>query len=165
MAQTACPQLKNFLASDNCLENLAGLGSSLYYFAKKDLQAKLTLTGNTFSTPSFASGAGLYKIDAKEQTVQLTGGSLKKRGGFKQELKFTIQANNAQTAELNRALNNHEIGFIVVDNDVSYIVYDPIYNGAFDADGISADTGAAATDDRQVTYTYLLQPCLYDKHL
>ncbi len=164
----ACPTLTDWLKSDNCTENLAGLGSNLYMFIKADLAAPLTIADgeeNVYSTPTFKAGKRLYKVEAKEQSVQHKDSSLKKRGGFKQELSFILDSDNAATAKFNRAINNNEVGFIYIDNQESYIVYDPNYNGSFDSDGISGDTGAAATDDRQTTYTYTLQPTLYGKYL
>lgn len=163
-----CPTLNSWLTSDNCLENLAGLGTDLYVFIKDDLSAPLTIkasTENEYTTPAFKSGKSLYKIQCKDESVQHKDSSLGKRKGYKQELTFVIDADNAETAKINRALNNHEVGFIFIDNGVSYIVYDPNFNGKFDSDGISGDTGAAASDDRQTSYTYILQPTLYGKYL
>lgn len=166
MPKITCPSLKDWFADDNCHENLAGLDSGLYVFNKSDLVAPLTFTEgseNVYSTPKFKPGKRLYKIESKEEAVQHKDSSLGKRKGFKQELTFTVEADNAETAVLNRALNNNEIGFIYTDNGESYVVYDPNRNGKFDNDGISGATGAAASDDRQTTYTYTLQPTLFGK--
>lgn len=168
MSKAVCPNLSDWIKSDNCLENFAGLGTDLYVFLKADLAAPLSIAEgaeNEYGTPEFKAGKRLYKIQCKEESVQHTDSSLKKRGGFKQELKFIVDSDNADSARLNRALNNNEVGFIFIDNGVSYIVYDPNRDGKFDSDGISGDTGAAATDDRQTSYTYVLQPTLYGKYL
>lgn len=163
-----CPTLADWLDADNCLENFAGLGTDIYAFVKSDLKAPLSIVEgaeNEYSTPEFKAGKRLYKIHCKEESVQHKDSSLGKRAGFKQEFSFTIAADNAETAKINRALNNHEMGFIYRDNDKSYIVYDPVYGGKFDSDGISGDTGAAATDERQTTYAYTVQPTVYGKYL
>jgi len=163
MPQATCPTLRDILNSDNCLENLAGLGVNVYVFDKNDLSAALARTDNTYATPIFKSGKGLYKIEAQEETVQYKGSNLKKRGGFKLELTFKVDKVSKSTALLNRAMNNLEVGFIVEDGEDSLIVYDPIRNGKFEGDGIGSDTGAAAGDERQTTYTYKLEPVLYDR--
>lgn len=162
----ACPTLNDWLNSVHCTENFAGLGTNVYVFIKSEITLALASgKDNVYATPTMASGATLYKLQCKEESVQHKDTSLGKRKGFKQELTFTIEADNADTAVINRALNNNEIGFIVEDNGVSYVIYDPVFNGKFESDGISGDTGAAVTDDRQTTYTYILQPTLYGKYL
>lgn len=166
MAQITCPALRDWFAESNCVENLAGLDNQLYVFIKTDLASPLSFTDgseNVYGAPTFKAGKRLYKVECKEQSVQHKDSSLGKRKGFKQELTFVLDADNAQTAVLNRAFNNNEVGFIYTDNGESYAVYDPNRNGSFDSDGISGDTGAAASDDRQTTYTYTLQPTVYGK--
>lgn len=166
MSKPTCPALSDWFAENNCVENLAGLDNGLYAFIKSDLAAPLTFTEgseNVYSTPTFKAGKRLYKIEAKEHSVQHKDSSLGKRKGFKQELTYTVDADNAKTTVLNRALNNNEIGFIYTDNGESYVVYDPNRNGSFESDGISGATGAAPSDDRQTTYTYVLQPTIYGK--
>ncbi len=163
-----CPTLTDWLDENNCMENFAGLGVDVYVFIKSDLQAPLSIvegSENEYSTPTFKPGKRLYKLQCKEESVQHKDSSLGKRAGYKQEFSFALASDNAETAKINRALNNNEVGFIFRDNNDSYVVYDPVYGGKFDSDGISGDTGAAATDDRQTTYTYTLQPTLYGKYL
>ena len=42
MAQTAtCPEIKDFLAANECLESFGGLGVNVYIFNKADLKATL----------------------------------------------------------------------------------------------------------------------------
>ena len=42
MAQTAtCPEIKDFLAANECLENFGGLGVNVYIFIKDDLVSPL----------------------------------------------------------------------------------------------------------------------------
>ena len=67
MPEINCPTLGNILASEECLENLAGLGSVVYVGVKGELGAPMTATDNLYATPSFANGKGLYKFDCKEE--------------------------------------------------------------------------------------------------
>lgn len=161
MAQITCPTLKDFTNATQCLENLAGLSSTLYVFDKNDLTAKLTQTDGLYSTPGFKAGKGLYKIDCKEDTVGIKGSSLGKRKGFSQELSFTVDSVSPEAAILTRAFNNLDLGFIVKDGENSQILYNPDYKAVADSGGIASDTGQKADDDRQITFTFKLQPCKY----
>ena len=51
MAQTAtCPEIKDILAADECLENFGGLGINVYAFDKDELAAPLKAEKN-INTP------------------------------------------------------------------------------------------------------------------
>ena len=59
MADTVtCPQLEDFLNSENCQENIGGTSAILYVFNKADLSAKIARTDNVYSTPAFKAGKG-----------------------------------------------------------------------------------------------------------
>lgn len=159
MSETVqCPTLKDFTNATQCVENFAGLGTTIYAFDKNDLSAVLTQTDGEYSTPAFAKGKGLVKIDCKEDTVGIKGSSLGKKKGFSLELSFTLDTVNKEAAALLRAMNNIDIAFIVKDGDVSQIMYSPNYKAVADSGGIASDTGQKADDDRQTTVTFKLQP-------
>lgn len=160
MADT-CPTLEHFREGEQCLENLAGLSSKIYVGLKSDLTAQLTLTDVTYSTPAFQPGKGLFEIDCKENTVNIKGSSLGKRKGFKQTFAFTMDMVNQVTAKLSRAFNNLDLFFVVPDNDVWQIMYDPNRKITFDTDGITSDTGSAPEDDRTTVLTATLSPVKY----
>lgn len=78
-----CPTLNHYLAADECLENLAGLGEVVYVGLKSELSAPLTATDNTYSTPAFSgTGKGLYKFELKEEAQKIAGESQGKRKGY-----------------------------------------------------------------------------------
>ena len=162
MAEITCPTLEHILASEQCTENFAGLGEVVYVGRKSDLAAPLTLTDGVYSTPTFQSGKGLFKIECAEETQGITGSSLSTGKGYKQTLEFVIDAVNKQTAKVSRALNNlKDLFFIVPDNEDFLILYDPIRKCKVENDGIQSNTGKAAADERQTTFSYTLQPCKY----
>lgn len=159
MSETVqCPTLKDFTNATQCVENFAGLGTTIYAFDKNDLNSVLTQTDGEYSTPTFSSGKGLVKIDCKEDTVGIKGSSLGKKKGFSLELSFTLDTVNKDAAALLRAMNNIDIAFIVKDGDVSQIMYSPNYKAVADSGGIASDTGQKADDERQTTVTFKLQP-------
>lgn len=160
MAQT-CPTLSDVLSSDECLENLAGLGSTVYVFLKEDLAEALTLTKNVYSTPVFKTGKGLYKMQMAEDQQGITSESLGKRKGFSITGTFAFEAVNKTIGEIARGLNNLDLAFIFPDGDSAQIIYDPNYKAKFDSGGIKTDTGKAASDDRQTTCEVKLEPVLY----
>lgn len=160
MAET-CPTLEHFKEGEQCLENLAGLSPKIYVGLKSDLTAPMTETDGTYATPTFQASKGLYEIDCKENTVNIKGSSLGRRKGFKQTLTFTLDVVNQIAAKLGRAFNNLDLFFIIPDNDVYQIVYDPNRKVMFDTDGITSDTGSAPEDDRTTVYTATLSPVKY----
>ena len=66
MAQTVtCPEIKDVLAANECLENFGGLGVNVYAFNKAELAAPLKAEKNIYpalTSESFKSGKGLYKF-------------------------------------------------------------------------------------------------------
>lgn len=162
MAQTAtCPQLVDVLNENECLENLAGLGTDIYIGLKSELTAPLTATDNSYSTPSFTAGKGLYKVQCADEKQQIKGSSLGRRKGFELTCTFVVDSVNPAAGKLARAINNNDIFIIAKDGDVSQIIYDPIRKVKFDSGAITTDTGAAASDDRITTYEAKLSPVSY----
>lgn len=156
-----CPTLEHFKEGEQCLENLAGLSPKIYVGLKADLTDPMTETDGTYATPTFQPSKGLYEIDCKENTVNIKGSNLGRRKGFKLTLTFTLDVVNQIAAKLGRAFNNLDLFFIVPDNDVYQIVYDPNRKVMFDTDGITSDTGSAPEDDRTTVYTATLSPVKY----
>lgn len=156
-----CPTLADILASNECMENFAGLGSVVYVGLKEDLSAPLTLTDNVYSTPKFNSGKGLYRFDCKDDSQKIEGSSLGRRKGFALTGTLVLEAVNKLIAKTGRALNNLDIFLIFPDGDESQIMYDPNKKVVADSDGIKSDTGAAASDDRTTTIVMKLQPVKY----
>ena len=168
MAQTAtCPEIKDILAADECLENFGGLGINVYAFNKADLAAPLKAEKNVYTTltsESFKSGKGLYKFECKENSQGHTFESLGRRKGFKQQLDYVLESVNAASAEVARGLNNLDLGYIVQDGDKSIIVYDPQHKFEYASGGIKGDTGKKADDDRMVELSGTLQPTAYGRY-
>lgn len=153
-----CPTLSDILASNECLENFAGLGSVVYVGLKEDLAAPLTLTDNTYSTPTFKVGKGLYRFDCKDDSQKIEGSSLGRRKGFAITGTLVLEAVNKLISKTGRALNNLDLFLIFPDGEDAQIMYDPNKKCVADSDGIKTDTGAAASDDRTSTIVYKLQP-------
>ena len=137
------------------------MGEVVYVGVKGDLASPMTATDNKYSEPTFKTGKGLFKIECADETQGITGGSLGYRKGFKQTLEFAIDAVNDIFAKTGRALNNLDLFFIVPDGDQFQIMYDPYRKCKADADGIQSNTGKAASDERQTTCTFTLQPVKY----
>lgn len=168
MAVTAtCPEIKDILAANECLENFGGLGVNVYVFIKGDLKAPLKVEKNVYPTltsESFNTGKGLYKFECKESSQGHSYGSLGPRKGFKQQLDYVLESVNAESAEVARALNNLDLGYIVQDGEKSIIIYDPQHKFEYASDGIKGDTGKKAEDDRQVELSGTLQPTTYGRY-
>lgn len=168
MAQSVtCPEPHDVLASNECLENFGGLGSNVYFFNKADLAAPLKAEKNiytTLSSASFKSGKGLYKFECKENSQGHTFESLGRRKGFKQQLDYVLESVNADSAEVARALNNLDGGYIVQDGEKSIIVYDEQHKFEYASGGIKGDTGKKAEDDRMVELSGTLQPTAYGRY-
>ena len=168
MAQTAtCPEIKDFLAANECLENFGGLGVNVYIFIKDDLMAPLKAEKNIYSaltSESFKSGKGLYKFECKESSQGQTFESLGRRKGFKQQLDFVLESVTAESAEVARALNNLDGGYIVQDGAKNIIVYDEQHKFEYASGGIKGDTGKKAEDDRMVELSGTLQPTIYGRY-
>ena len=168
MAVTAtCPELKDVLAANECLENFGGLGVNVYVFLKSDLKAPLKAEKNVYTaltSESFNTGKGLYKFECKENSQGHTWESLGRRKGFKQQLDYVLESVNADSAEVARGLNNLDLGYIVQDGEKSIIVYDPQHKFEYASGGIKGDTGKKADDDRMVELSGTLQPTSYGRY-
>lgn len=161
MAENTCPTLEHVLNAEQCFENLAGLGQTVYVGLKADLASPMTATDNVYSTPVFKAGRGLYQFDCADETQGIIGGSLGYRRGYKQTFEFAIDAVNNIIGKTARALNNLDLFFIIPDGDQFQIMYDPYRKCRADADGIQSNTGKAAADERRTTCTFTLQPVKY----
>lgn len=168
MAVTAtCPELKDFLAANECLENFGGLGVNVYVFLKSDLKAPLKAEKNVYpalTSESFNTGKGLYKFQCKENSQGHTWESLGRRKGFKQQLDYVLESVNAASAEVARGLNNLDLGYIVQDGEKSIIVYDEQHKFEYASGGIKGDTGKKSDDDRMVELSGTLQPTTYGRY-
>lgn len=158
MAVQVCPTLADLLSKNQCLENFAGLGTNIYIGLKDDLTAPMTQTDGEYTTPTFQSGKGLYKIQAKEDTVGIKGSSLGRRKGYSLELSFSLESVDQETAKVARALNNLDYFIILEDGDVSQIMYHAQHKITADSGGIASDTGQKSDDERQITFTLKLSP-------
>lgn len=161
MAQTVCPQLIDVLASEDCLENLAGLGTDVYVGLKEDLEEPMTLTDNEYSTPVFKNGKGLYKVQCKDDSQQIQGSSLGYRKGFELTCNFVIDSVNKLASKLGRAVNNLDIFIIAVDGEESQIMYSPSRKIKFDSGAITSDTGTTPDSDRMTSFSAKLGPVPY----
>lgn len=164
MPVTNCPTLGNILASNECLENLAGVGSVVYVGVKGDLTTPMTLSANSnvYSTPTFKAGKGLYRFDCKEEAQKYAFSSLGRRKGYEITGTVVLEAVNLESAKILRAMNNLDLFLIFVDNDgTSLIVYDPTRKMEADSGGIAGDTGDTPDSDRQITLEYKLSPVQY----
>lgn len=151
----------NILKSDECLENLAGISSDVYVGIKSDLSAPLTAEENVYSTPAFASGKGLYKIQGKNEAQKISFSSLGPRKGYDLGITIVIESLNKTFSKAGRAMNNLDLFFIVKDGDESLIMYDPNRRCEADNGGIAGDTGDTADSDRQATCEFHLKPVKY----
>lgn len=156
-----CPALEDFLNENECLENLAGLGTDIYIGLKSELQSPMTATENTYSTPVFKSGKGLYKVQCKDDSQQIQGSSLGYRKGFELTCNFVIDSVNPAAGKIARAINNQDIFIIAKDNNVSQIIYDPNRKVKFESGGITSDTGTTPDSDRQSSFAAKLSPVMY----
>lgn len=151
----------NILKSDECLENLAGISADVYVGIKSDLEAPMTAEDNVYSTPTFASGKGLYKIQGKNEAQKVSFSSLGPRKGYDLGITIVIESLNKVSSKASRALNNLDLFFIVKDGDESLIIYDPNRRCEADNGGIAGDTGDTADSDRQATCEFHLKPVKY----
>lgn len=161
MPTVTCPQLVDILNDDQCLENLAGLGTDVYIGLKSELAAPLVATENSYSCPTFASGKGLYKVQCKDDSQQIQGSSLGFRKGFELTCNFVVDSVNPAAGKLARAINNRDIFIIAKDGDVSQIIYDPTRKVKFDSGAITTDTGTTPDSDRMSSYNARLSPVAY----
>lgn len=151
----------NILKSDECLENLAGISADVYVGIKSDLEAPMTAEENVYSTPTFASGKGLHKIQGKNEAQKIHFSSLGPRKGYDLDITIVIESLNRTFSKAGRALNNLDLFFIVRDGDESLIMYDPNRRCEADSGGIEGDTGDTADSDRQANCVFHLKPVKY----
>ena len=96
----------NILKADECLENLAGISADVYVGIKSDLEAPMTAEENVYSTPTFASGKGLYKIQGKNEAQKVSFSSLGPRKGYDLGITIVIESLNKVFSKAARSLNN-----------------------------------------------------------
>ena len=162
-----CPELEDHLAADECLENFGGLGVTMYVFKKSDLVAPLVPVKNkyTLTSESFKSGTGLYKFECEEKQQGHKFESLGRRGGFKQTLSYAFESVSDEDAELLRALNNLDCGYLINDGSKTIIVYDKDHKFVYDSGAITGDTGKAPEDERRTTLEGSLSPTIYHRYV
>lgn len=152
-----CPSLEDFILENACEENIAGTSGVAYVFVKSDLEKPMQRTGNVYETPTFKSGKGLFKYELKDDSQQIQGESQGPNAGFNLTYNMILKRVNKKSSESARALNNLNIGVIVVDHEDSQILYDPNRRLEAESGGIKSDTGAAPGDDRQTSFEYKLK--------
>lgn len=161
-----CPELVDHLAADECLENMGGVGVKIYTFVKSDLVAPLVAVKNkyTLTKESFKSGKGLYKFECESHQQSHKFESNGRRKGFKQTLEWAFESVSSADAELIRACNNLDCGYIVEDGAESIIIYDPNEKFTFDSGSIAGDTGKAPEDERRTTFSGSLSPTTFSRY-
>ncbi len=160
-----CPTFNDYLASNDCEENLAGLGEVVYIGFKGDLNAPMTATDDTYSTPVFKDGKGLVKIELKEESQKIDGESHASGKGFTQTGTMVIDKVNAEVSKICRALAARRDWFAIFpDGDDAQILYAPDKKVRVESGGITTTTGAAADDDRIATVAFKLGPVLYPNY-
>ena len=164
-----CPEIKDILSENECLENFGGLGVNVYVFIKSDLAAPLEPEAgkNTYAAltaASFKKGKGLYKFECQDGGQGHTWENLGYRKGFKQTLDYVLESVNANSAYVARGLNNLKCGYIIEDGDKSIIVYDKLLFFFFVFCIIKGDTGKKPEDDRTVTLSGSLSPTMYGRY-
>lgn len=162
MATTVCEPLLDVLASEQCAEDFAGIGSVVYMGLKADLAEPLTEDGPNWSGITFKPGKGLIRIDCKEEANSIVGSSGGMNGGYNQTLNFTVDFVNKDTAKLARAINNSQDAFYIVeDGDEIQIMYHPKNKVQIDSGGVESNTGDTSDSDRQMTVAVQLKKCKY----
>ncbi len=162
MPTVNCPALDNYLAAEECLENLAGLGEVVYVGLRGDLKNPMSATDNTYATPEFKDGKGLYKFDLKEEAQKVAGESQGKRKGFNITGTMVFDGVDKKISKILRALNNLDWFAIFPDpSGDAQILYDPNKKVRIDSGGATTDTGATAGDDRISTVNFILGPVKY----
>lgn len=170
MADTnTCPEIKDLLSENDCLENFGGLGVNVYVFLKSDLTAPLepekeTNTYAALTAKSFKTGKGLFKFECQDGGQGHTWENLGFKKGFKQTLDYVLESVNAETAFVARGLNNLKCGYIIEDGAKSIIVYDKQHDFKYDSGNIKGDTGKKPEDDRTVTLSGTLSPTTYGRY-
>lgn len=162
MPQPNCPTLMDYIAAEECMENLAGLGEVVYIGLRGDLTTPLSATDNLYATPAFKDGKGLYKFDLKEEAQKIAGESQGKRKGYNITGTMVFDGVDARVSKILRALNNLDWFAIFPDpSGDAQILYDPNKKVRIESGGATTDTGAAASDDRISTVNFILGPVKY----
>jgi hypothetical protein len=134
----------------------------VYIGLRGDLSAPMTATDNTFATPVFKSGKGLFKFDLKEEAQKIAGESQGKRKGYNITGTMVFDGVDKKVSKILRALNNLDWFAIFPDpSGDAQILYDPNKKVRIDQGGATTDTGAAAADDRISTVNFILGPVKY----
>ena len=167
--QVTCPEIKDILSENECLENFGGLGVTVYVFIKSDLAAPLEPeTGkNTYATlsaASFKKGKGLYKFECQDGGQVHPWENVGFRKGFQQTLYYVLESVSADSAYVARGLNNLKCGYIIEDGKTSILVYDKQHDFKYDSGNIKGDTGKKPEDDRMVTLSGSLSPTTYGRY-
>lgn len=161
-AKETCPTMMDVTNANSCMENFAGMGSVAYFGLKSDLAAPLTRTENTYSTPTFKSGKGLYKFEAADEKQKIFGESAGYRKGFNLTATVVSEVVDATTSKFARAVNNNDVFVIIPDSDGnSQILYDKVRKVKADSGGINSDTGDSASSDRQMKMDLKLNGVVY----
>ena len=162
MPTVNCPTLTSYLSANECMENMAGLGEVVYVGLRGDLESPMTADDNTYTTPVFKSGKGLYKFDLKEDSQKIAGESQGKRKGYNITGTMVFDGVDPRVSKIMRALNNLDWFAIFPDpNGDAQILYDPNKKIRIDQGGATSDTGAAPSDDRVSTVNFVLGPVKY----
>ena len=161
-AKETCPTMMDVTNANSCMENFAGMGSVAYFGLKSDLAAPLTRTENTYNTPTFKSGKGLYKFEAADEKQKIVGESAGYRKGFNLTATVVSEVVDATTSKFARAVNNNDVFVIIPDSDGnSQILYDKVRKVKADSGGINSDTGDSASSDRQMKMDLKLNGVVY----
>ena len=157
-----CPTMMDVTNANSCMENFAGMGSVAYFGLKSDLAAPLTRTENSYSTPTFQSGKGLYKFEAADEKQKVVGESAGYRKGYNILATVVSEVVDASTSKFARAVNNNDVFVIIPDsNGDSQILYDKVRKVKADSGGINSDTGDTASSDRQMKMDLKLNGVVY----
>lgn len=160
-----CANLEDYLVGEQCTENFAGMSETVYVFERNKLNAGALTASNetyTMSAKPFKTGGRLYKFECKRESQQIQGESQGQRRGFVVTHNFVLEAVDAATARIARALNNLDLGYIMVGSGGEIqILYDPYRKCQIESGGLTTDTGVAASDDRQTSVAVKLGPISY----
>lgn len=164
-----CPEIKDILSENECLENFGGLGVNVYVFIKSDLAAPLEPEAGkniyaALTVASFKTGKGLFKFECQDGGQGHTWENLGYRKGFKQTLDYVLESVSADSAYVARGLNNLKCGYIIEDGKTSILVYDKQHDFKYDSGNIKGDTGKKPEDDRMVTLSGSLSPTTYGRY-
>jgi hypothetical protein len=152
----------HYSAAEECLENLAGLGEVVYIGLRGDLSSPMTATDNTYATPAFKAGKGLYKFDLKEEAQKIAGESQGKRKGYNITGTMVFDGVDKKTSKILRALNNLDWFAIFPDpSGEAQIMYDANKKVHADRGGITTTTGDTPDSDRITTAALILGPVKY----